>query len=629
MNNIFEKNISALAIKDSELAKKLADYVVIDIPQLVKQNDFYNLLYKGEYLHNPQNPLGEAKEIFTQCENTPVTIHMIYGMGLGYLFQYASAMSQGSVILFEPDLNILKIAFTLVDFSNDILKKNVYITNDLEKAGEYLHQNSNTKNIPLLLSTIAYRNLYQEEFYKIVEKLQTQVGRFNLDLKYTQQRFYSLIQNIINNIPNLVNDIPLSKITNFYKGKTAVVVSAGPTLDRNLETIKKYRNNIVLIVVGTAMKTLAKQGITPDFLCMIEAFDTSKQIASLDLSKINFVTEPYSNPNFRNFKINKTFLHISNNLPVNSFWSNIIDENIDEYFTKGTVSYTALNVARLLGCSRIILVGQDLAYVEGQCYSKDSAYKDLQCSYNETKKKWEITAKDFEHFVSSLSNSDNKDIQIMTAQKRLDDLNKSLYYVKGINGDKIPTESVYAAFIEPLSEFTKTFKGIEYINTSLIGAQIDGFENIPLEVALSNSEPIANRNFDINYNVNIEQLKNKLKEQKNILLSAKQIINKGQAIIKSLNNNLKRCNNITVDILKELKKVSAAFLEVSTSYHDTIFDYITASERIEIDYEMKIARNFDMVTVKNMSEKMTSYFNNAENKISVIIDLLEKAGEKL
>ena len=45
MNNIFEKNINALAIKDNELATKLANYVVTDIPQLVKENNFYNLLY--------------------------------------------------------------------------------------------------------------------------------------------------------------------------------------------------------------------------------------------------------------------------------------------------------------------------------------------------------------------------------------------------------------------------------------------------------------------------------------------------------------------------------------------------------------------------------------------------------
>ena len=61
-------------------------------------------------------------------------------------------------------------------------------------------------------------------------------------------------------------------------------------------------------------------------------------------------------------------------MPINHFWSEICGENIEEYWSKGTVSYNALNSARILGCSKIILVGQDLAYIEGQCYSKNSAY---------------------------------------------------------------------------------------------------------------------------------------------------------------------------------------------------------------------------------------------------------------
>ena len=193
----------------------------------------------------------------------------------------------------------------------------------------------------------------------------------------------------------------------------------------------------------------------------------------------------------------------------------------------------------------------------------------------------------------------------------------------------IPTESVYAAFIEPLSEFTQKFTGIEYINTSLVGAQIDGFENLSLEEALAGSKPIENRDFNIDYKVDIEQLKTKLLQQKNILIEAKQSIYQGQAAIRALNNNLKRYKSITVEVLKELKKVTAAFLESSTSYQNTAFDYITAAERIEIDYLMKVTRNFDLKAVENMSEKMNAYFNNAEKRLTVILKLLKKAGENL
>lgn len=629
MNSIFEKNIKALALKDGELAEKLSTHVLTEVPQLINENGAYNLVYKGVPLHNPQNPLGEAKEIFARTENTPVSIHLIYGIGLGYLFQLVSANSVGAIILYEPDLNVLKIAFSLVDFSNDISKNNVFIATNFAKLSEYIYKKSNTKNLPQLLSTASYRDFSTTDFNKLVAELQCMIGSFSLDLKYTQEKFYPLIKIIIRNIPNLIKEIPLVKIKDFYKDKTAVVVSAGPTLDRNIQMIKKYRDNIVLIVVGTAMKALAAHNIKPDFLCIIESFDSSKQLQGIDLTDVNFITEPYSHPKLRSFKFKRIFSHISNNLPLNKFWSNIIGEDCSEYISKGTVSYTALNVARILGCKKIVLVGQDLAYIEGQCYSKDSAYKELECRFNQEADKWEITAKNIEDFANALSTLPDLEKRIDLAERRLKNLNNSLYFVTGINGKQIPTESVYAAFIKPLSEYTKLFANREYVNTSMEGAQIDGYKNLPLEEALKDSAKIENRNLEPNYILDIEVVKNKLAKEINILKSLMSNIENGKNAVKALNNDFKRYKNPTVEILKSLKKVSAIFLELSSAHPNSLFDFITASEKINIDYTMKMAKEFNAETIASLILQFSKYFNTAEKRINEIEVLLKNAIEEI
>jgi len=629
MNNVFENNIKALKLKNdysSKLADKLNGYIPTNVPELVRENNFYNFTYKGKYLHNPLNPLGEAAEIFNMAENSPVAIHFIYGMGLGYLFQVTSAKSQGTVILYEPDLNILRTALALVDFTNDILKKNVFITDDYSVACEYIYQKSNMKNTPLLLSTEGYRKLDEKQFNEMVAKLQQVVGRFSLDLKYTKERFYELILKIINNVPKLVNEIPIGEFKDFYKGKTAVVVSAGPTLDRNIETIKKYRDDVVLITVGTAMKALASNNITPDFLCIIEANDCSKQIAGLDLKGVNFITEPYSNPNLRRFEFKNTYSSVSQNLPVNEFWCEISGVSNQEYMSKGTVSYTALNVARILGCSKIVLVGQDLAYIEGQCYSKDSAYKDLVCQYNEETKKWEITAKDFENFCLSLGNSDDPNVRRQKAVERIQALNGALYYVKGINGDMIPTESVYSAFIQPLSEFTQIYPDREYINTSLVGAQIDGFKNMPLEDALKDIERIENRELKTDFQYNIQNIKENLFKLKESLNPALYIIDELNKISRNLNNDLKRYKNVTQEILIGLKKFSTGYLALSSDFaaKNKLFDFIMTAERIDLEYEMKMTREFTVESVTNIVQKISDYGAKAKDKINVISIEIDK-----
>ncbi len=631
MSNIFKKNIEALALKDNELALKLTSHIITEIPQLVQENGFYNLIYKKIPLHNPKNPLGEALEIFSKAQNEPVAIHLIYGIGLGYLFQVAAKNSLGTIILYEPDLNILKTAFTLVDFSEDILKKNVYITDSLDKAGEYIYQKSNIKNIPLMLTTTAYRKLNETGFNELVAELQRMVGSYGMDLRYTKDKFYPLLKKLIINMPALIQETPLAEFKDFYKGKTAVVVSAGPTLDRNIETIKKYRDNIVLFVVGTAMKTIARHNITPDFLCIIEANDCSKQITGLDVSNINFITEAFSHPNLRKFEFKNIYTHISANQPVNFFWKDIAEIDISEYWSKGTVSYAALNCARILGCSKIVLVGQDLAYIEGQCYSKDSAYKDLECRFNEETKKWEITARDFDNFCASLSNSPNEENRIKTAKKRLADLNNSLYYVKGINGDMIPTESVYAAFIKPLKEFAEHFNDREYINTSLIGAQIDGYKNMPLEEALADTQKINNRELKCNFRYNIDKIKTNIKASIDGLADGEKQLKEGQRLVKTLNNDLKRYRTINSEILKTLKKLSLNYVNLSTVFakKNLLFDFITTAERIDLDYEMKMTKEFTVQTVENLSEKLNIYYTNAEKRLAYVSALLLKTCEDL
>ena len=626
MNNIFEKNINALSIKNSELAKKIVAHNITDVPKLVQENGFYNLFYKNTYLHNLQNPLQEAQEIFAMAENEPIAIHFIYGMGLGYLFQVAAINSKGTVILYEPDLNILKIAFTLVDFSKDILKSNVFIADTLEKCNDCIHQISNAKNTPLLLSTNSYRQLDESGFNNLVKELQSIVGSFILDLKYTKEKFYTLAVNTINNIPSLIKDIPLAEFKDRFIGKTAVIVSAGPTLDRNIETIKKYRDKIVLFVVGTAAKTIFKHDIKPDFVCIIESYDCSKQLENLDLSEINFITEPYSNKNFRTFNFKNTYLHISSNLPVNSLWSNIANIKINEYISKGTVSYMALNCARILGCKKLVLVGQDLAYLEGQCYSKDSAYKDLECRFNKNLNKWEIVARNFDEFCASLANVNDYEKAKEVALKRLANLNNSLYLVKGIKGDMIPTESVYAAFIRPLTEYTKMFDDRIYINTSMVGAQIDGFKNMQLEDALSDAETIEDRSLVSEFKYDLDCIKNNLSSMALELDVGISKLEEGQKYLKSLKNDIARYKNVTVEVLKSLKKLSVNYLDVSYTYtkQSNLFDYITTSERINLDYEMKMTKELNYQSVSNIAQKLFIYYDNSSKRAVAVKRLLER-----
>lgn len=624
--SIFENNIQALALKDKEFAQKLQTYIPKTVPELVRENNFYNLKYKGIYLHNRENPILEAQSIFSGTTNEPVSICFIYGIGLGYLFQVASLNSKGTVILYEPDLDLLKTVFNLVDFSKDLSKPNVFLTNDFKKACSIIHSKSGMKNFPYMLSLPSQREMDSVGFDSLVKSLRDTIGSYFLDLKYTKEKFYPTLWMLLYNIPNLINETPLIKVKDVCKGKTAVIVSAGPTLDRDIEILKKYRDKFVLFTVGTALKTLTEHNIKPDFVCVIESFNSSPQLEGVDLSDVYFITEPYSHGFLRKFNFKKIFSHISANNPVNHLWSEICGEDIKEYWSKGTVSYTAMNSARILGCSKIILVGQDLAYIEGQCYSKNSVYKDLICTFDKENNKWEIKAKDFEQFAESLSPYPEYQQRVEAAKRRLANLNSSLYYVKGINGDMIPTESVYAAFVKPLSEFAEHFNDREYINTSLVGAQIDGFKNMSLEDALKDSDAAGQCEIETEFSYDKEKVISVLKTKYEELKSALKIIEEGQRLLKILNNDIKRYRNPGEEVLKSFRKVVVNYTSLSADFssRSKMFDFITASEKIDLDYEMKMTKVLSIQNISRIANMISEYYGKASQRIANLNRLVER-----
>ena len=156
---IFEKNLNAL--KSNHL-KNILQRRNITASLQVKNTNGFNLEYNGTLIHNEKSPLGEAVSIFNKINNTPTSIQIIYGIGLGYLFQYTAIHSKGTVILYEPNLDILKTAFSLVDFSNELTKNNVYVTTTRDNLGELLRNHMGFDNTPTIHCLPSYRTIFKD-----------------------------------------------------------------------------------------------------------------------------------------------------------------------------------------------------------------------------------------------------------------------------------------------------------------------------------------------------------------------------------------------------------------------------------------------------------------------------------
>ena len=202
-------------------------------------------------------------------------------------------------------------------------------------------------------------------------------------------------------------------------------------------------------------------------MCIAEAMDTSAQIEDICLENINLIFEPFSNSYLWDLKTKNKFLYFSKDNFLDDWLANVLEINISNNKTIGTVSYLALSSAKTMGFKKIILCGQDLAFKDGKCYAKGSAYEDLECILNPDTNKYEIIARDYESYKHKLLSKkyiEGKYADYYT-KNYIKKLNSTIYTVKGQNGQILPTQACYAIFIKHFENFAKENKisNLKYI----------------------------------------------------------------------------------------------------------------------------------------------------------------------
>jgi hypothetical protein len=511
---VLENNLEQISRYNPKLSQKIAELTHLEnsFELLEAKSGDANLLYNDILLHDNIDPQEEAYNIFhSVSDDSKSSVNVLFGLGLGYIFTRFALSSKGKIIVFEPNLDILRITLEIADLSEYLAKDNILIVDsisDLEKYIEKLyfanakinlisHKHDGFKS--QFLSS--YASLNPEILAELFQKIEFIKGLY-------ENNYNNLFLNCINwtiagveNLPEVMEHNELETLRNKFANKPAVIISAGPSLDKNIDFLKDYQDKAVIFCVGTAVKTAVKHGIRPDFLTIVENNDCTAQVSGVDTSDMNMILMPFTHEKFHKIKTKRKF----NFYPKNDFtaiWlANLLDIPIEDYYNKGTVSLCALFSAKILGCNPIIVIGQDLAYSDGRCYSKDSAYNELKCVKNPDTGNFEIVVDNFEAYVEAVKphfspKSDdpeeiartevmNHELGVNYAKSRINSLLEGLYFVKDHHGEMIPTEASYAIFISYFEQAAKELDQTKLVNSTEQGAYLEGFEHISLKDALA------------------------------------------------------------------------------------------------------------------------------------------------
>lgn len=634
-NPTLDKNLECINKYNSDLAQAILELPCLrnDIQLVETIKNEPNLTYNGYPLHSQKGAEDEAKSIFQKHPSRKIDISVLYGIGLGHLFKEFCDNANNPIVLYEPNLEILRVTLELVDFSKELSLPNVQIASDrhgLRIAFDTFFKYGSIVNMEALDS---YKNLFSQDIFEFIEVLKLVQTMNAFDRNLMADSGFDFLISVLRNLSSTLKATPLAEIKNIYKNQTAVIISAGPTLDRNIETLKRYRDKIIIFCVGSALKTLIKNNIEPDFLNIIELFDVSSQADGVDLSDINLVFSPYTNFHIQQLSAKQKFLFTSSGIIGSEYWAHLTEFDISEYIERGTVSYQSLSSAKILGCKRLVLVGQDLAYLDKSCYSKDSPYSDLVFSVNSETEKPEITVKDYKSYAKHFIGKDQKieDVDYeKIVKERLIELNQKLCTVKGISGEMIYSLYDYASFIIPFVEFANRNKDLELINTSMLGAQIDGFDNVPLDKVLKDLPEISKVVISQEFNYDVCKVINNLEKEKKYFKEILEFFSGAKEFILKIDRDIQRSRIITSNCYKDFNALSEMYFKACERFYNPNIFYqaIMSKETNEIQYYINTTNETGDVRNLKSYALLKEYFKNS-NKFLVIIEEINNQIELL
>lgn len=476
--SLLDKNLECISRYNRELAQKIANITELEGNYEIKNaKSGDSVLYKdGLPLDDTIDPVWRAMEDYKKIKfKIKRSITFILGFGLGYALKEFAKKHAGKIIIYEPDINTLRIVFEIVDYSEELQKNNIRIVSDYKELENAYHAFFFVEHRLNVMCSDYYFDNHSATTLEIKKKLEDLHSIFQSNYNNLFDKNYYWTDLLFKNIPSIVNKHDLHELKDKFKNKTAVIISAGPSLDKNIEDLKPYRDRMVVFCVGTALKAAVKHGIIPDFAVAVETnYNTYVQLNLPEVRDMNLIISTKTYPEIYRLKARRIFNYFGLNTPASKWLGQLLEVPVELYREAGTVSLTAFYSAKLLGCDKIIFIGQDLAYTDNKCYSQDSLYGIYKVNESKT-----ISAENADSLKNALSVTNS------VIEHHAKSLSNNMVYVKAQDGGKVLTRVDMVLFIKYFEDVAREFGSeLKLVNATEGGAYLEGFEHITLKSAL-------------------------------------------------------------------------------------------------------------------------------------------------
>ncbi|ECR5478852.1 motility associated factor glycosyltransferase family protein [Campylobacter coli] len=297
-----------------------------------------------------------------------------YGFGNGILFKaLLQNKNHQHIVVFEKDIEIIWIMFHILDFSSELQSARLMILQTSSLDIEFFSNFCSSKPF-FQFSRIYFLELmshYYERFHEDILGLNKKLAEnFKNSIVFHGNDPLDALQGIeqfVYNLPQMITHPSYKELLSKRKGisDTAIIVSTGPSLTKQLPLLKKYASKATIFCADSSYPILAKHGIKPDYVCMLERTEITAEFFNHDFGEFDkdivFVCAGVVHPKTIEYLKNKTFI-ITQKVLAFPYYINL--KNFCYAAVGFSVAHTLSYLATYLSHKNIIFIGQDLAYAE-------------------------------------------------------------------------------------------------------------------------------------------------------------------------------------------------------------------------------------------------------------------------
>ena len=341
-----------------------------------------HLSVKGseKYLLSKFDPVREASRLIASLNVDETTNFIVVGIGLGYqLTELIKVVPEFSkIIVIENDRQLARLAFETNDFKQFLTHPglNLIFPNETEDAIAFLEKEK------VDFSLNGYRLVQQNALFEVNRRKNNELlieikdlfQASTIEIKTQSAKSKTFYNNIYKNYTNLISSTGINVLKDSLLNIPAIICSAGPSLDKNIQHLKAKRGNFLLISVATALKPLLENGISPDFIVAIDPDEITVNFFDLQKNPLGpwLLYNPVV-PSIIPDNFSDRSLAYDSSVHLAQWLQKYIGKkgSLGKIFS---VAHAAFQFARFIGCAPIIFIGQDLSFSKNRLHSRHSYY---------------------------------------------------------------------------------------------------------------------------------------------------------------------------------------------------------------------------------------------------------------